>query len=95
MDPKTSQKGNTALMKAAAGGHKEVVEELVRAKTDVNLADEDGSGLGQGWGKESLGLGVCEFGGLTGFVVQLIGLSCSGIFEILLPFLLTSLSKTV
>ena len=83
MDPKTSQKGWTALIWAANGGHNEIVEELVRAKADVNLADEDGSGLGEGWGKESLGLGVCEFGGLTGFVVQLIGLSCSGLFEIL------------
>ena len=71
------------------------MEELVREKAEVNLATNKGSGLGEGWGKESLGLGVCEFSGLTGIVVQLIGLSCSGLFEILRPFLLTSLSKTV
>ena len=51
MDPKTSQKGRTALMKAALLGRKAIVEELVRAKADVNLQDNDGSGLGGRLGK--------------------------------------------
>ena len=56
MDPKTSQKGSTALTFAAQEGHKEIVEELVRAKAEVNLATNEGSGLGGRLGKGEFGV---------------------------------------